>query len=187
MEIRRVCKEFKLTTVYVTHDQKEALSISDRMAILDGGRILQVGTPQEIYRRPAKRTGRGFHRRDELHRRQACLGSGGRRVATAVGPLEGVLGDPSAPAGPGRGGHRLGPARMLDDLARATRPERVRGRIGESIYLGETPSTISCRGDDAEDPRAQSPVRRPPGAGDLLRGVRPEDVVVLTGLRAPRC
>ncbi len=48
-EIRRVCKEFKLTTVYVTHDQKEALSVSDRMAILEGGHILQVGSPREIY------------------------------------------------------------------------------------------------------------------------------------------
>ena len=55
-EIRRVCQEFKLTTVYVTHDQKEALSISDRMAILDAGRILQVGAPREIYRRPARKS-----------------------------------------------------------------------------------------------------------------------------------
>src|ERR1035437_3060915 len=47
-EIRRICKEFNLTTVYVTHDQKEALSISDRMAIMESGRILQVGTPREI-------------------------------------------------------------------------------------------------------------------------------------------
>jgi iron(III) transport system ATP-binding protein len=53
-EIRRVCKEFKLTTVYVTHDQKEALSIADRMAILESGRILQVGTPREVYK-PARR------------------------------------------------------------------------------------------------------------------------------------
>src|SRR5205814_3816958 len=54
-EIRRVCKEFKLTTVYVTHDQKEALSISDRMAIMDAGRIRQVGTPREVYRRPTSK------------------------------------------------------------------------------------------------------------------------------------
>src|SRR6202789_2270399 len=54
-EIRRVCREFKLTTVYVTHHQKEALSVSDRMAVLDGGRILQVGTPQDVYRRPVKK------------------------------------------------------------------------------------------------------------------------------------
>src|ERR1700690_3946228 len=56
MEIRRICKEFQLTTVYVTHDQKEALSVSDRMAVLDGGRILQVGSPQDVYRRPSCRT-----------------------------------------------------------------------------------------------------------------------------------
>src|SRR5215469_11429785 len=54
-EIRRICKEFQLTTVYVTHDQKEALSVSDRMAVLDQGRILQVGTPLEVYRRPSCR------------------------------------------------------------------------------------------------------------------------------------
>src|SRR5215218_2911793 len=52
-EIRRVCKEFGLTAIYVTHDQKEALSISDRMAVLDSGRILQVGTPDTVYRRPS--------------------------------------------------------------------------------------------------------------------------------------
>ena len=51
-EIRRVCKEFGLTAIYVTHDQKEALSIADRMAILDKGKLAQVGTPREIYRRP---------------------------------------------------------------------------------------------------------------------------------------
>src|SRR6185436_13270378 len=59
-EIRRVCKEFKLTTVYVTHDQKEALSISDRMAILESGHILQVGSPREVYRRPKRKTVANF-------------------------------------------------------------------------------------------------------------------------------
>lgn len=54
-EIRRVCKEFGLTAIYVTHDQKEALSISDRMAILEGGRIAQIGSPAEVYRRPVSR------------------------------------------------------------------------------------------------------------------------------------
>src|SRR5580698_9880250 len=53
-EIRRICKEFQLTTVYVTHDQKEALSVSDRMAVLESGRILQVGTPREVYCRPVR-------------------------------------------------------------------------------------------------------------------------------------
>ena len=51
-EIRRICKEFGLTGIYVTHDQKEALSMADRMAILDDGKIIQTGSPQDIYGSP---------------------------------------------------------------------------------------------------------------------------------------
>ena len=54
-EIRRICKEAGLTAIYVTHDQKEALSIADRLAILDQGHLLQVGAPQEVYTRPKNR------------------------------------------------------------------------------------------------------------------------------------
>src|SRR5215218_9883844 len=54
-EIRRICKEFGLTAIYVTHDQKEALSIADRMAILEGGHIRQAGKPAEVYRHPHSR------------------------------------------------------------------------------------------------------------------------------------
>lgn len=59
-EIRRICKEAKLTAIYVTHDRKEALSMADRIALLDQGRLQQVGTPREIYRRPANRFVAGF-------------------------------------------------------------------------------------------------------------------------------
>jgi iron(III) transport system ATP-binding protein len=54
-EIRRICKTAGFTTIYVTHDQKEALSIADRIAVLDRGRLVQVGTPAELYHSP--RTG----------------------------------------------------------------------------------------------------------------------------------
>ncbi|HVU38773.1 MAG TPA: ABC transporter ATP-binding protein, partial [Opitutales bacterium] len=54
-EIRRVCKESGLTAIYVTHDQKEALALADRIAVLAAGRIRQVGAPREIYRRPCDR------------------------------------------------------------------------------------------------------------------------------------
>ena len=54
-EIRRICREYRLTALYVTHDQQEALSIADRIAILAAGKILQVGTPAEIYRQPRNR------------------------------------------------------------------------------------------------------------------------------------
>jgi ABC-type Fe3+/spermidine/putrescine transport system ATPase subunit len=51
-EIRLMQRELGITTVYVTHDQEEALAISDRIAVMDKGRILQVGSPREIYEEP---------------------------------------------------------------------------------------------------------------------------------------
>ncbi len=52
-EIRSIQKKLGITTVFVTHDQEEALSISDRIVVMYGGKAEQVGTPFEIYNRPA--------------------------------------------------------------------------------------------------------------------------------------
>jgi iron(III) transport system ATP-binding protein len=52
-EIRRIQQHAKVTTLYVTHDQEEALSISDRIAVMHAGKVSQVGTPDEIYQEPA--------------------------------------------------------------------------------------------------------------------------------------
>lgn len=52
-ELKRLQSELGLTTIYVTHDQSEALAMSSRVAVLDAGRLVQVGTPQEVYERPA--------------------------------------------------------------------------------------------------------------------------------------
>ena len=54
-EIRRIVDTLKITTVYVTHDQDEALSLADGMAVLKSGRVIQVGAPREMYRRPCNR------------------------------------------------------------------------------------------------------------------------------------
>lgn len=55
-EIRRVCKEHGLTTLYVTHDQKEALAIADRIAVMKAGNLEQLGSPWEVYRAPRSRS-----------------------------------------------------------------------------------------------------------------------------------
>ncbi|MGQ9474373.1 MAG: ABC transporter ATP-binding protein, partial [Candidatus Caldatribacteriaceae bacterium] len=54
-ELKRIQKEMGITTVYVTHDQEEALSISDFVAVLHGGRVEQLGKPEEIYSQPQTR------------------------------------------------------------------------------------------------------------------------------------
>ena len=52
-ELKRIQRELAVTTLFVTHDQGEALTLSDRIAVMRGGRIEQIGTPKEVYERPA--------------------------------------------------------------------------------------------------------------------------------------
>ena len=54
-QIRQICKDAGTTAIYVTHDQKEALSMADRVAVLSEGRLMQVGSPRDLYDRPASR------------------------------------------------------------------------------------------------------------------------------------
>ena len=60
IEVRRIQRELSITTVYVTHDQTEAMNMSDRIAVMNEGVIEQLGTAEEIYGRPASRFVAGF-------------------------------------------------------------------------------------------------------------------------------
>src|SRR3954469_20864111 len=55
IEIKEIQRKLGVTTIFVTHDQSEALSLSDRIAVIEGGRIRQLGTPEDIYCRPVDR------------------------------------------------------------------------------------------------------------------------------------
>jgi multiple sugar transport system ATP-binding protein len=59
-EIKRVHQKVKTTTVYVTHDQVEAMTLADRVVVMNGGRIDQVGTPNDLYHKPQTRFVAGF-------------------------------------------------------------------------------------------------------------------------------
>jgi iron(III) transport system ATP-binding protein len=77
VELLALQRKLGITTIFVTHDQEEALSISDRVAVLDGGVIQQVGTPMELYDRPANRFIAGFVGTINLLRGTASRGAAG--------------------------------------------------------------------------------------------------------------
>jgi iron(III) transport system ATP-binding protein len=181
-EIRRVCKEFKLTTVYVTHDQKEALSISDRMAILEGGHILQVGSPREVYKRPRRKTVAHFiGETDFIAGKVTGLNGETATVETALGRFDGILGDPSkVPAVGAEVTLSIRPECW--ELSRERNAERnsVRGRIGDYVYLGEVAQYELVVRDTTLKVFERNP-RFVDGAtrGEIFAAVEPADVVVL--------
>ena len=100
-DIRAIQRELGITAIFVTHDQEEALSISDRVVVMHQGRADQIGTPAEIYNRPATRFVAGFvgqlNMFDAVLREDAALEFAGQRFAPAV---RRVLSPDGTPTGP---------------------------------------------------------------------------------------
>ncbi len=87
-EIRRLHDELRITMVYVTHDQEEAASMADRIALMRSGRVMQVGTPRELYRRPRSvYAAEFFGRANVLHGRLLDAGDGMLHVAVGGATL----------------------------------------------------------------------------------------------------
>jgi spermidine/putrescine ABC transporter ATP-binding subunit len=126
LELKRMQREIGIAFVVVTHDHEEALVMSDRIAVLDRGRISQLGAPSELYERPQNRfTARFLGHMNLIEGRI----ENGRLVAAGIGPLAGTLAE-SAADGPG---------------CMAVRPERLRlaaageglsGAVAEIAYHG---------------------------------------------------
>jgi putative spermidine/putrescine transport system ATP-binding protein len=135
-EIRRIQREYGITTIYVTHDQEEALSISDRVALMHEGRIEQTGTPREIYASPASLFVAEFIGVNNLLAAE-YLGAGRVRWRDSVMTFPGLSGDENGVCKlvirPERVAVVAGPAREApgDDRCRL-----VRGTIEGRIFLG---------------------------------------------------
>ncbi|SDB24297.1 ABC transporter ATP-binding protein [Bauldia litoralis] len=129
LELRGIQKRLGATFVFVTHDQTEALVMSDRIAIMDRGKIVQVGTPREIYKRPASIFASSFIGQTNLLPGKTTAVAG-TAVTVAVGaddPVEGLAAAPLA----------IGAAATL-----SVRPEAVRIATGEAA-VGGVPATLS--------------------------------------------
>ncbi|WFB35032.1 ABC transporter ATP-binding protein [Kiritimatiellota bacterium B12222] len=136
-EIRRICKESGLTAIYVTHDQKEALSVADRLAVLNGGIVEQCGTPEDVYLRPQSVFAAGF------------IGE----TNFLDGTVKKILGDRllvSTQEGDWESKHGLGSYEVGDEVSVSLRPETlhigdasagqpnvVEGIVHDTVYLGE--------------------------------------------------
>jgi iron(III) transport system ATP-binding protein len=134
-EIRRLHEEFAITTLYVTHDQAEAMVISDRIAVLERGRVAQVGTADELFHHPRTRFVAEFIGKTNL-----IDGMAVKPDAVAHGPL--TLRVASAALAPGA--HvalSIRPHQVELVAPTAARDEGVntlRGTIQRASFLGET-------------------------------------------------
>jgi len=136
LEIRRMHEEFKITTVYVTHDQAEAMVASDRIVVMRGGRIEQVDTPRQIYRAPATRFVASFIGRTNF--------LSGRRVGSAfdfgaftiaVDRLPADIKDKTA----GVVSIRPHSIRLMPPGSQTTSPKMLilRGEVADRAYFGD--------------------------------------------------
>ena len=151
-EIRRICKESGLTTIYVTHDQKEALSVADRIAVLKDGRLAQVGTPGELYHRPGSAFVADFVGQTNLiPGRVVAHDERFVTVATPLGRIKGVLGD-AAVAPEGHVTLNVRPEQMrLASFESMTKANRLMGVVGETTFLGEASEHSFISGGDGRD------------------------------------
>ena len=93
VELRKLQRSLGVTAVYVTHDQEEAMTIADRMAVFMEGRIVQVGTPDEVFAPPGDRRRRGLHRQPADEPAPGAGSTAARCTARATkSPCRGISG-----------------------------------------------------------------------------------------------
>ena len=138
-ELLALQRKLGVTTIFVTHDQEEALSISDRVAVLDGGVIQQVGTPVELFDRPANRFIASFVGTINLYAGTLKAGAGAHAMVFESTAL-GAINVPGTPAPPGAAEIAFRPhvvalsepgAQVESGLI------RLEGRVAAREFLGE--------------------------------------------------
>lgn len=137
LELRAVQREVGITFVYVTHDQEEALTMSDQIAVLAEGRVEQVGPPQEIYSAPATTFVAGFLGAANIFDAEVLEVSESSALCAAMGTRVGAVVEPSTPTG--LAAIVIRPERISvqpPDAPVSPGQNVVRGTVAEVVYLG---------------------------------------------------
>lgn len=148
IELKRIQRELGITFIYVTHDQEEALNLSDLVVVMDQGKIVQTGSPEEIYNAPLTPYVADFIGETNLISGTVAGSSGGfLKVDTAIGELQARA--PAEHAGE-TGGKTIVAVRpekvAIGEEARGA-PQSFRGHITERSFLGPiTRYSINCNG-----------------------------------------
>jgi len=176
-EIRRICKSRGFTTIYVTHDQKEALSVADRIAILRAGKLMQVGTPGELYRHPNSSFVAQFIGETNLLSGRVIARDGSTmRIGTEAGEL-------IAPTSTGPADRVIVSIRpeqlhpTLNGAPAAPGRNRLSGKTIESSFLGETSEHVLLVGSQRMKIISAPPILNAPV--EMQVEFDPKDVVVL--------
>jgi ABC-type Fe3+/spermidine/putrescine transport system ATPase subunit len=180
-EIRRIVDTLKITTVYVTHDQDEALSLADGMAVLKSGRVIQTGAPRAMYRRPNSRFVADFL--GDTNFLPAILIRSDASEAlykTAAGDLLSTVA-PFPKATELSLSLRPEALRMLSAGDAASARNTLAGTVRSSIYLGgRAQHEVRLDGGDATIRVSELNPKNPPAVGDRVAlAIDPDDVVPL--------
>jgi iron(III) transport system ATP-binding protein len=139
-ELQRLQKESGVTSIYVTHDQSEALALSDRIAVMNKGLIVQLGTPKEIYQRPTSEFVAQFIGKTNMLHGDVATGAAAdatAQVGTPLGPVAAFF--PAAVAARTHIAVVIRPENIeiAAGSARGAATNSFPGKIEREVYLGE--------------------------------------------------
>ena len=178
-ELKRLQRETGITTVYVTHDQSEALALSHSIAVMNQGRIEQIGTPREIYERPRNQFVADFVGSTNFLDGTVSRADGAPgyyRVRSALGDMKTVALDALHP-----GDRVVVSVRPEDVHLSESRPEGDnvwQGTVDQKVFLGEAVDFQVKIGERRVQSRAHPSLRTPVGGPIYLR-IDPEKCVAL--------